>query len=77
MHNLYPLWGQGVLVEFKKGLWHARITRAAHSVGRWPAKAGTIHCHHNRHKPQLGQKWWISWDAGTYFLEELILDPDA
>jgi hypothetical protein len=76
MHNLYRLWGQGTVTAIDEGGSKAKITRQGQHEAAWPAVGALITCHNNRLKPLPGQLWWISYDAGTFFLEELISQAD-
>jgi hypothetical protein len=75
MHNLYPLWGQGIVATCHDRGSVAIITMLGLPDAAWPSIGERIICHNNRLKPTTGQRWWISYDAGTYFLEELISLP--
>jgi hypothetical protein len=75
MHNLYPLWGQGIVATCHDGGSVAIITQQGQPDAAWPSIGAQLNCHNNRLQPLYGQLWWISYDAGTFFLEELISIP--
>ena len=72
MHNLYPKWGQGELSQITQGGCVATVVMQGKPDAYWPPIGALIQCNDNRFDSEEGQLWWISFDHGIYFLEEMI-----
>lgn len=72
MHNLYKLWGLGVILNTYTSQSLLVCIKEGYNWPQSLAQGQLFQCHNNQFSPQTGQVWWVSYDRGTFFLEEQI-----
>ena len=70
MHVLYKYWGMGVILNVHTLKSLGLVTKKGSKWPEWLEQGDFFPSHNNCFHPKVGQVWWVSYDAGTFFLEE-------